>query len=78
VHLQSGPVAHANLVKLEATVMVVQINGKVRARIDVALDISEEQARASALDNNIIREALAGAEPQRVIVRAPRLVNIIL
>jgi leucyl-tRNA synthetase len=78
VHSQSWPVAQADLVKQEATVMVVQINGKVRARIDVALDISEEQARASALDNNIIREALAGAEPQRVIVRAPRLVNIIL
>jgi leucyl-tRNA synthetase len=78
VHSQSWPVAQADLVKQEATVMVVQINGKVRARIDVALDISEEQARSSALDNNIIREALAGAEPQRVIVRAPRLVNIIL
>jgi leucyl-tRNA synthetase len=78
VHLQSWPVADPGLVKQEATVMVVQINGKVRARIDVALDISEENARAVALENDIILAALGGAEPQRVVVRPPRLVNIIL
>jgi leucyl-tRNA synthetase len=78
VHLQPWPVADPDLVKREATIMVVQINGKVRARIDVALDISEESARKSALENDIIMAALDGAEPRRVVVRPPRLVNIIL
>ena len=77
VHLQSWPVADPALVKLETVTMVVQINGKVRARLEVPVDISMADATIEALEHAIISAALAGAAPARVIARPPRLVNII-
>jgi leucyl-tRNA synthetase len=78
VHLQPWPQADPALVKQETTVMVVQINGKVRARLDVSPDISEADASAAALSHAAISQALAGKSPQRVVVKPPRLVNIII
>ena len=58
--------------------LVVQVNGKVRDRIEVAPDVSEEDAERLALASPLVVGALAGAEPRRVIVRPPRLVNIVV
>ena len=58
--------------------MVVQVNGKVRDRLEVDPSIGEEEARRSALATAKVREALAGGEPKRVVVRPPRLVNIVV
>ena len=57
--------------------MVVQVNGKVRDRIEVAPDISDAEAERLALGSPHVVETLAGAEPRRVVVRAPKLVNIV-
>jgi leucyl-tRNA synthetase len=78
VHLQPWPQADPALVKEETTVMVIQINGKVRARLDVSPDISEAEASAAALTHSTITQILNGKSPQRVVVRPPRLVNIII
>jgi leucyl-tRNA synthetase len=78
VHLQSWPVADPALVKQETATMVVQINGKVRARLEVSPDVSEADALAAAMADATIRAALGETSPQRVVVRPPRLVNIIL
>jgi leucyl-tRNA synthetase len=77
VHLQTWPVADPGLVKQESVTMVVQTNGKVRARLEVAPDISEEQARTLALADPAVLKALAGKHPKRVVAKPPRLVNII-
>jgi leucyl-tRNA synthetase len=58
--------------------MVVQVNGKVRARIEVPPDISMEDAAAEALEDAAISAVLAGATPKRIVSRPPRLVNIIV
>ena len=58
--------------------MVVQVNGKVRDRIDVAVDIGEAEAEALALASAAVVEALAGRAPKRVIVRPPKLVNVVV
>jgi leucyl-tRNA synthetase len=78
VHLQPWPKADPALVKEESTVMVIQINGKVRARLDVSPDISEADASTAAMTHSTITQALNGKSPQRVVVRPPRLVNIII
>ncbi len=78
VHLQPWPVADPELVKLKTVTMVVQINGKVRARLEVPVDISMADATTEALEHAAISAVLAGAMPQRVIARPPRLVNIII
>jgi leucyl-tRNA synthetase len=55
----------------------VQVNGKVRDRLEVTPDISEEALREQAMAAPGADRALAGLDVQRVIVRAPKLVNIV-
>jgi len=77
VHTQSWPSYDESLVRAEKVTMVVQVNGKLRDRIEVSADIDEEQARALALSSERVRAELDGAEPARVIARPPRLVNVV-
>jgi leucyl-tRNA synthetase len=78
VHQQSWPVADPSLVKEETVTMVVQVNGKVRARLEVVATLSESDAESLALAHPDIVEALAGKSATRVVSRPPRLVNIIV
>ena len=78
VHLQSWPVADPELVKEETVTMVVQVNGKVRSRLEVAVTTSEEDAERLALADPTVKAALANATVKRVVSRPPRLVNIIV
>lgn len=65
------------LVRAQSVTCVVQIAGKVRERLDVDPGIAEDELRGLALQTAAATAALAGAEPRRVIVRAPKLVNIV-
>ncbi len=56
--------------------MVVQVDGKVRDRVEVPVDITEEDARTAALGSSRVGDYLVG-EPVRVVVRPPNLVNIV-
>jgi leucyl-tRNA synthetase len=56
---------------------VVQVQGKVRDRLEVAADIGEEDLRGQALASDKIKAALADKVVRKVIVRAPNLVNIV-
>ena len=60
----------------ETVTMVVQVGGKIRDRIEVPVDISEESARQAALGSEKVAAHLDG-DPTRVIVRPPNLVNIV-
>lgn len=62
----------------DSVTCVIQVNGKVRARLEVSPSISEDDLRAAALECEPIARALDGAEPLKVIVRAPNLVNVVL
>jgi leucyl-tRNA synthetase len=55
----------------------VQVNGKLRARITVPADASEEAVRTAALGNDRVKEVLGGATIRKVIVVSGRLVNIV-
>ncbi len=78
VHLTSWPVADPALLVQETVTMVVEVNGKVRARTEVSIDVGEDEARELAFALPAVRAAVGDHTPQRVIVRAPRLVNIVL
>ncbi|MDN5793305.1 MAG: class I tRNA ligase family protein, partial [Brevibacterium aurantiacum] len=56
---------------------VVQVKGKVRARLEVDPDISAEELEKLALESPNALKALDGAGVRKVIVRAPKLVNIV-
>ncbi len=72
------PTFDEDLAKAETVTMVVQVNGKVRDRIEVDIDVSEEEAERLALESERIQGHLGGAEPVRVIVRPPKLVNVVV
>jgi leucyl-tRNA synthetase len=78
IHLQRWPVFDPELVREETVTMVVQINGKVRDRIEVDAAISEADAEATALASARVTEALGGSSPKRVVSRPPRLVNVVV
>jgi leucyl-tRNA synthetase len=70
-------VADPELTKVQTVTMVIQVNGKVRDRFDVAPDISEDEAIRVALASPKVQEHLGGKEPRKVIARPPKLVNIV-
>ena len=57
---------------------VVQIKGKVRDRLEVAADISEADLEAAALASETVQRHIGEAPVRKVIVRAPKLVNIVV
>ena len=73
------PVVEDSSLLVEDTVTaIVQVNGKVKARIEVAPSISEEDLIAAALEQAPIVKALDGSDPLKVIARAPKLVNVVV
>jgi leucyl-tRNA synthetase len=77
VHRQAWPRFDAALAAEEMITLVVQINGKVRARIEVPADVAEEAAREAALADENVRRHLEGKPPRKVIVVPGKLVNIV-
>jgi leucyl-tRNA synthetase len=78
IHNQPWPQFDPEVARVEEITLVLQVNGKVRDRITVPADISEEQARKAALASEAVRRLLAGKRPRQVIVVPGRLVNIVL
>ena len=78
VHSQSWPSADQSLLEVETVTMVVQVNGKVRDRLEVEVALSEGAAAEAALASTKVQDALGGRPPRKVIVRPPRLVNIVV
>lgn len=78
LHAQSWPTFEPSLVVAESVTMVVQVNGKVKEKVKVDPSISETDARALALSLDKVIDALGQNAPARVIVRQPKLVNIVL
>ncbi|MFI5639026.1 leucine--tRNA ligase [Streptomyces goshikiensis] len=75
---QDFPVADPAYVVDETVTCVVQIKGKVKARLEVPPTISEGDLEKLALGDEAVVAALGGAEIRKVIVRAPKLVNIVV
>jgi leucyl-tRNA synthetase len=88
--LWRGPLAHGesvvragwpswdeSLVRVEEIVMVAQVDGRVRDRIAVSVDAGEDLCRDLALASPNVQRFLAGREIDRVVVRPPKLVNVV-
>ncbi|NDZ82012.1 leucine--tRNA ligase [Streptomyces sp. SID10853] len=74
---QDFPVADPAYVVDETVTCVVQVKGKVRARLEISPSISDEDLEKLALTDPGVVAALGGAGIRKVIVRAPKLVNIV-
>lgn len=71
-------VTDESLLEEDEVTCIVQIQGKVRERLSVSPSISAEELQEAALSTDAVKEALGGREPMRVIVKAPKLVNVVL
>ncbi|NLF03920.1 MAG: class I tRNA ligase family protein, partial [Actinomycetales bacterium] len=71
------PVADPALLVEESVTCVLQVSGKVRGRIEVAPDITEDALRELALADPAVQRNLDGRGVRTVIVRAPKLVNVV-
>ncbi|MET7739017.1 leucine--tRNA ligase [Streptomyces sp. NPDC005385] len=74
---QDFPVADPAYVVDESVTCVVQVKGKVKARLEVSPAISDEELEKIALADEKVVAALGGAGIRKVVVRAPKLVNIV-
>ena len=78
VALAGWPVVDPKLLEADAVTAILQINGKIKDRIEVSPNISDAELEALAMANPEIASAIAGQTISKVITRAPKLVNIVL
>ena len=78
IHQESWPQADKSKIKSETATLIVQINGKLKDRIEVASDLTEEEIQNLALASERVKELLNEQKPKRIIVRPPSLINIVL
>ncbi len=77
IHQQRWPTWDEELTREETITLVVQVNGKVRDRIEVEADIDEETARKLALESLRVQKWLDGKTIRKVIFAGGKLVNIV-
>jgi leucyl-tRNA synthetase len=76
--LEPWPVWDPNLIERAQVTMVVQVNGKLRERIEVDSDIAASDAERLAVSAEKVQPWIDGQEIRKVIVREPNLVNIVV
>ncbi len=78
VHTQAWPQVDEEALAVDEITLPVQVNGKVRGRITVPADASEESIKAAAMTAEGVQKHLGGKEPRKVIYVPRRLVNIVV
>jgi leucyl-tRNA synthetase len=78
IHRQPWPTFDPAALAVDEITLVIQVNGKVRDRIQVPADLSEDEAKRRALVSEAVQKHLAGREPHKVVVVAGRLVNVVV
>jgi leucyl-tRNA synthetase len=71
------PTVDPGLLVTQSVTCVVQVQGKVRGRLEVPPEITEDELRSRALAEESVLRALGGREIAKVIIRAPKLVSIV-
>ncbi|MGH3680418.1 MAG: leucine--tRNA ligase [Natronosporangium sp.] len=77
VALAGWPAADPELAAVRSVTCVVQVAGRLRDRIEVPPEVGERELRELALASVAVRESLAGRPVERIVVRPPRLVNVV-
>ena len=77
VALAGWPAVNPKLLVADSVEAVIQINGKIKERIDVSPTITDAELEALALAHPTIVAELGTNSPKKVIARAPKLVNIV-
>jgi leucyl-tRNA synthetase len=72
------PAVDGGLLVQEYVTAIVQVQGKLRAKLQVSPDVSAGDLEAAAMADAHVRRALGDRPVRKVVVRAPKLVNIVV
>ena len=72
------PVIDKSLLGADNVIAILQINGKIKDRIEVSPNITKDELEKLAKENAEIKAALIGADIKKVITVAPKLVNFVI
>jgi leucyl-tRNA synthetase len=78
VHTQQWPEVDEAATKEDSIELPVQINGKVRDRITVPAEATDDEIKSAVLALETVKKFLDGKEPKKVIVANKRLVSIVV
>jgi leucyl-tRNA synthetase len=78
VHLESWPKFDPALARDEVVTVVVQVNGKLRDKLEVAVGTSEDEIRALALKSDAVIRHLDGKPPKKIIYVPQKLLSIVV
>ena len=78
VALAGWPQVDTSLLTEDSVTAIFQINGKIKARIEVSPGISDKELEDLAMNDASVKSELNGATPKKVITKAPKFVNIVL
>ena len=72
------PVIDKSLLGVDNVIAILQVNGKIKDRIEVSPNISKEELEKLAKENPEIKSAIAGLTVNKIITVAPKLVNFVV
>jgi len=78
IHLQPWPEYNEKLIKNELVTLIIQVNSKVRDKIEIVADIAEEEVRKIVLSREKIKQLVKEEEIKNIIFVKGRLINIIV
>ena len=78
IHSQAFPAWDDSLAAEEVITLVVQVNGRVRDRLEVPADIGEEEAKRLALERPNVQRHTGGRTPAKLLYVPGRLVNVVV
>jgi leucyl-tRNA synthetase len=78
IHQQQWPAVDEVATKEDSIELPVQINGKVRDRITVPAEATEDEIKSAALASKVVQKFLEGKEPRKIIVAKGRLVSVVV
>jgi leucyl-tRNA synthetase len=75
--LTSWPEADRQLIVDSTVTVAIQVNGKLRATIELPRDAAQPVVEAAALAEDAVQRALAGKQPRKIVVVPNRIVNVV-
>ena len=78
VALAPWPEVDPKLLVEDSVQCVIQVNGKIKERLEISPSITEDQMRELAMSQTSVIEAISGQTIKVIVVRPPKLVNIVL
>ena len=78
IALVGWPTIDESLLGIDNVTVILQISGKIKERIEVSPNITNDELEKLALDNEVIKAEIAGATIKKIITVAPKLVNIVI